>query len=191
MILDEVTALTEKLRLESLEKRSESTIVYSKLNHLSKQIKKLNISLMARASELAMVQANSFHLQSEREEKEAILEKAKDAFQSGTLDIQEFEAALLRAQRNKVRREREMMEMQEKQNQKERIGVDMDDEGFYLIKEVRTKAIPRPNAYMPDKMVPGELPIPKAYGKYSPFKPVGTKHHLKFYKKQIIKPVEI
>jgi hypothetical protein len=66
-----------------------------------------------------------------------------------------------------------------------------DAYGFYLNPSgIRTKAEPRPNAYIPASSVSDVLPISKPYGELAPFKPLPQMPSLKHYRKCIIKPIE-
>jgi hypothetical protein len=78
-----------------------------------------------------------------------------------------------------------------------------EDAQFYFHNGVRTTALPRPNAYIPDSDMPMDLPVPKPYGAYTPFKPApttslladggksGGSAALRFYRKPVVKSIEL
>ncbi|KAI8824342.1 uncharacterized protein EV422DRAFT_317338 [Fimicolochytrium jonesii] len=69
LILSEVTTLTDRLKRQTLEGRTDSNEVASKLNDLSKRIKHTTKAMMARVSELAMHQAMAMGLYQEKIDK--------------------------------------------------------------------------------------------------------------------------
>ncbi len=69
LILEEVTTLCDRLHKQTVDGRTENTEIGGKLNDLSKRIRHINKALMAKSSELAMVQSQFINLQREVEEK--------------------------------------------------------------------------------------------------------------------------
>jgi hypothetical protein len=69
LILEEVSTLTTRLKKQAIEGRQESHEVAVKMNDLSKKLKSVTRSIMARVSELAMYQAMSMGLYQEKCEK--------------------------------------------------------------------------------------------------------------------------
>lgn len=69
LILEEVTGLCERLHKQTIEGRVENTEIAGKLNELANKIKTTNRSLMAKSSELAMIQNQCVSLQREANEK--------------------------------------------------------------------------------------------------------------------------
>jgi hypothetical protein len=52
-------------------------------------------------------------------------------------------------------------------------------------------AEPRPNAYIPNSIGVGELPIPKPYGNFAPYKTQQPGSQLRHYKRPEVKPVRL
>lgn len=125
MVLDEVNALTDRLQKQTFEGRSMNTTVAEKLNQLTKKIKNTNRSLMAKASELAMVQSKLFILELENEEKKSCLKVATEGLSSETISLDDFEKDLIRAQRRRIRLEQNYLAEQEKKDRQERGEVEM------------------------------------------------------------------
>lgn len=154
---------------------------------------------MAKVSELAMNQAQAMSLYQEKSEKEALLEEAKAQYESGEIPIEDIEKDFVRAERRRMMKESEAEKKLKKEKQTMGRFVEMyilianffSQDDFYVFGDVRTKAEPRPNAYIPDAAGYGELPIPKPYGQHSPFKPQDAGAQMRHFVKPIKKPIEI
>ncbi|KAI9089460.1 hypothetical protein DFS34DRAFT_639300 [Phlyctochytrium arcticum] len=194
LVLEEVTTLTDRLRRQTLDGRSESYEVAGKVNDLSKRIKHLTKAMMARVSELAMHQAKAMGLYQEKCDKEALIEIARQRLEAGEPPTAEIERDFLRAERRRQEREKELRALQERQQRNgPGVSVEMEDD-FYILDKVRTTAEPRPNAYIPDvagKGLIGELPIPKPYGVHAPFRPQEKGTNMRHFRRPMVKPIEI
>ena len=71
----------------------------------------------------------------------------------------------------------------------EQMARDMEEEYYKLPNGTQTAAEPRPNAYIPDDNA--DLPIPRPYGAYPPFKPMEQGSNMRHIRKPIPKPIEI
>ncbi|KAJ3328888.1 hypothetical protein HDU76_009092 [Blyttiomyces sp. JEL0837] len=192
LILEEVSTLTNRLKKQTLEGREESHEVAARINDLSKKIKNVTRSMMARVSELSMYQALAMGLYQEKCEKEAILETAKQRLGRGECPTEDIEKEFIRAEKKRMRREAELMALRSKK-EKENMNnfIDVDEDNFFIYNEIRTTAEPRPNAYIPNSSGVGELPIPKPYGAHAPFKPQELGSQIRHFRKPQPKPVEI
>ncbi|KAI8808274.1 hypothetical protein BJ742DRAFT_772272 [Cladochytrium replicatum] len=191
LILEEVTTLTERLRKQTLEGRTETNDTAIKLNDLTKRIKHATRGLMAKVSELSMQQALAMTLYQERMAKEALISEAQERLDRGEPPTDSIEQEFIRAERTRMRRERALMDMRSKRAREANGLVDIDEDGFHVLNGTRTIAEPRPNAYIPDASGVGELPIPKPYGSYAPFRPTELGSQMRHFRKPVIKPIVI
>ncbi|KAJ3296076.1 hypothetical protein HK104_002021, partial [Borealophlyctis nickersoniae] len=192
LILEEVSTLTNRLKRQTLEGRHESHAVSSKINDLAKRIKHVTKGMMAKVSELSMHQALAMGLYQEKCEKEALLEEARARLESGQVPTEQIERDFIRAEKARLRREEELRVLREKREREAAGGlVDAEDGEFYLYNNIKTLAEPRPNAYIPDSEVVGELPIPKPYGAHAPFRPQEHGAQFRHFRKPTVKPIEI
>ncbi|KAI9339290.1 hypothetical protein BDR26DRAFT_803168 [Obelidium mucronatum] len=192
LLLEEVSTLTSRLKKQTLDGRIESFEVATRLNDLSKKIKNATREMMAKVSELSMYQAMAMGLYQEKCEKEMLLEEARHRLANGEIPMEDIEKEFLQKERMRKRREHDAMairERHEKENSPNFIDVDADN--FFIFNHVRTTAEPRPNAYVPDASGITELPIPKPYGAYAPFKPQEPGSQMRHIRKPQFKPVEI
>ncbi|KAJ3233161.1 hypothetical protein HDU81_002463 [Chytriomyces hyalinus] len=189
LLLEEVSTLTLRLKKQTLDGRIESHEVATRLNDLSKKIKHATRDMMAKVSELSMYQAMAMGLYQEKCEK---AKEAKQRLSNGEVPYDEAEKEFMQRERMKKRREygaQSIRDRMEKENSPNYIDVDADN--FFVFNHVRTTAEPRPNAYVPDASGVGELPIPKPYGVFAPFKPQEAGSQMRHIRKQQMKPVEI
>ncbi|EPZ33889.1 hypothetical protein O9G_002452 [Rozella allomycis CSF55] len=181
LTLEEVTKLTIRLSEKTKDSSETSTAASKKINELQNKLKDVNNSMMATISELSLVQAKCIQLRGEKENKAREFEEAKERFSSGSEPIPRFDDELQKIVKEKERRIKQLDEMKNS-------DFIFENDGFEDINGVRTTAKLRPNAYLNES---DNLPIPKPYGLYAPFKPTESIYHLKQFKKQILKQVEI
>ncbi|ORY51485.1 hypothetical protein BCR33DRAFT_656040 [Rhizoclosmatium globosum] len=192
LLLEEVSTLTTRLKKQTLDGRIESYEVATRLNDLSKKIKNSTKEMMAKVSELSMYQAMAMGLYQEKCEKELILEEARQRLAVGDIPMEEIEKEYMQKERMRKRREHEALALRERHEKESSPNfIDIDADNFFVFNHVRTTAEPRPNAYVPDSSGIGELPIPKPYGAYAPFKPQEAGSQMRHIRKPQIKPVEI
>lgn len=177
LILEEVTALSEKLRNQALDGRQGTMDLSQKVNLFQSRIKDVTRKMMATVSELSMHQATAHKLQKERDEacERAIL--ARENLENGQAPTEaadgEFQKML------QVEHQRELDRQAAVQRKQEE---DVMNSNF-----TRTTAEPRVNAYIPDD----EHGLPKAYGVNAPFKPTAQGSTMRFIRKPNPKPIEI
>ncbi|KAJ3073973.1 hypothetical protein HDU98_000197 [Podochytrium sp. JEL0797] len=172
LLLEEVSTLTSRLKKQTIDGRMESYDVATRLNDLSKKIKHSTREMMAKVSELSMYQAMAMGLYQEKCEKEMLLEEARHRLSNGEVPMEEIEKEFLQKERMRKRRETDAMAIRERHEKESSPNfIDVDSDNFFVFNHVRTTAEPRPNAYVPDSSGVGELPIPKPYGAFAPFKP--------------------
>ncbi|KAI8612195.1 hypothetical protein BC830DRAFT_1067947 [Chytriomyces sp. MP71] len=188
LLLEEVSTLTSRLKKQTLDGRIESYEVATKLNELSKKIKHATREMMAKVSELSMYQAMAMGLYQEKCEKEMLLEEAQHKLSHGEQPFEEVEKEFY--QRERLRRKREPVHRGPAAGQGPNF-IDVDSDNFFVFNHIRTTAEPRPNAYVPDSSGVGELPIPKPYGAFAPFKPQEAGSQMRHIRKPLQRPVEI
>lgn len=103
-------------------------------------------------------------LQQEKRERELELEQATSQFEQGLAPTEEIERDWYRMERQHLLRQ----ELQLRASASRTMAPD----------PVRTTAVPRPNAYIPD-----DIGIPKPYGQLAPFKPVEPGSIMRHYRK--------
>jgi hypothetical protein len=156
LVLDEVSSLSDKLRMQAAETRGSTLDLAKKVNEIRAKIRAITRKMMASVSELSMYQANAMRLEHEKVEKEKLLAAARERVENDQPPTEDAEHEWFRLERDRMRKQEALMAGQQKQHDAE--------EQLDLI--VRSTAEPRPNAYIPE-----ELGIPKPYGSLAPFKP--------------------
>lgn len=177
LVLEEVTALSEKLRTQAFDGRQGTMELSQKVNMFQGRIKDVTRKMMATVSELSMYQATAHKLQKERDEACDKAMTAQQRFDDGlppsdTAD-QEFQKTLA------AERQREIDKQASAQRKQE--------EEIMNSNMTRTTAEPRVNAYIPED----EHGLPKAYGNHAPFKPTIGGSTMRHIRKPNPKPVEL
>lgn len=177
LILEEVTALSEKLRQQAVDGRLGTMELSQKVNVFQARIKDVTRKMMATVSELSMYQATAHKLQGERD---AACESAmigRERLQSGEPPTDtayaEFERMIQQERQRDVDRQAAMQRKQEEE---------ILNSNF-----TRTTADPRVNAYIPEN----EHGLPKAYGANAPFKPSAAGSTMRHIRKPNPKMIEI
>uniref|UniRef100_A0A7S4KN77 Cilia- and flagella-associated protein 58 central coiled coil domain-containing protein n=1 Tax=Guillardia theta TaxID=55529 RepID=A0A7S4KN77_GUITH len=152
LVLEEVGALSERLRNQAVEGREETLDIAKSINEYQSRIKRTTRKLMACVSELSMYQATAMKLEQEKGVKVEELHQAKMKLEQGLPPTEEAEREWERMLRKKEMRQEMIARRQEEVRQ--------------MQGELQTTAIPRPNAYMPE-----DLALPRPYGAMAPFKP--------------------
>merc|ERR1719324_884334 len=177
LILEEVSALSDKLRQQAVDGRQGTMELSQKVNMFQSRIKDVTRKMMATVSELSMYQATAMKFQTERDEIQEKVMQARENIEAGMPPIEsadaEFERMLALEQQRKM----------DSQNSKQR---KQEDEILHST-ATRTTAEPRVNAYIPD----GEYGLPKAYGSHAPFMPTQLGSTMRHIKKPNPKPIEI
>lgn len=166
LVLEEITNLTERLRKQAMGKRDSAKTLATELNGLQGKIRDTTKLMLATVSELSMYQATALRLQQEKTSREKLLEEAKWKLDHGEPPTDDAVKTWNRNERKRlanietaIRREEELAEETDG-----KLGV-------------KTAAVPRPSAYIPD-----DMGIPKPYGRSAPFKPTeagSTMRHIK------------
>lgn len=177
LILEEVTALSEKLRSQALDGRQGTMDLSQKVNTFQSRIKDVTRKMMATVSELSMHQATAHKLQNERDAacERAIL--ARENLQNGEAPSLEADAEFQKMLQVEHQRELDRQASIQRKQEEEVMNSNF----------TRTTAEPRVNAYIPDD----EHGLPKAYGVNAPFKPTTQGASMRFIRKPNPKPIEI
>ncbi|KAJ3024068.1 hypothetical protein HKX48_007248 [Thoreauomyces humboldtii] len=203
LILSEVSTLTDRLKRQTLEGRSESHAVAGKVNDLSKRIKHTTKAMMARVSELAMHQAMAVSLYQDKINKEMELEEAKARLAAGAAPTPAIERDLVRIEQKHQSTATLQQAVTERRLRAQANGCLDTEDTFYIYPTLRTTAHPRPNAYIPDTSPSvsavaaaragaiTELPIPKPYGGHAPFRPREKGAQMRYFRRAVVKAVEI
>merc|ERR1719163_1452014 len=177
LILEEVTALSDKLRKQAIDGRQGTLELSQKVNLFQARIKEMTRKMMATVSELSMYQATAMKLQAERDQVQERVMEAREGFEEGrppTPDCDlEFDRQLQIEAQKAVDRQAAVQRRQE--------------EEILNSNATRTTAEPRVNAYIPD----GEYGLPKAYGAHAPFMPTVLGTTARHIRKPNPKPIEI
>ena len=156
LVYEEVSNLAEKLRTQALDGRKTTLEVAEKINEYKARTSELSRKMLATVSELSMFQSKSLKLQQEKEEKEQILEIGFQKLEQGMPPTDDSEGEWERIVRNQQRRKQQG----EERRQAKILEAQLTAAGG------KSNVLPRPNSYMPP-----DLPIPKPYGLFAPFKP--------------------
>ena len=114
LILEEVVTLTNRLKKQTVDGRQESNEVTVKLNSLTKRIKHVTRSMMAKVSELSMHQALAMNLFQEKAEKEGLVENIQTRMARGDIPVELIERDLIRAEKVRIWREQQVLEAKDK-----------------------------------------------------------------------------
>lgn len=176
LVLEEVTALSDRLRTQAAEGRTDTLTLAKRVNEFQARIKETTRRMMAVVSELSMYQATAMKLQQEKHDRETELEDARWRLDNGGAPTEEVEHEWYRMERERLRRREAALQASA-----------APEEGALLPATVtRTTAEPRPNAYIPD-----EIGIPKPYGGHAPFKPSAAGSTMRHIRKPQPREIEI
>jgi chromosome segregation ATPase len=177
LILEEVSALSDKLRQQAVDGRQGTMELSQKVNVFQSRIKDVTRKMMATVSELSMYQATAHKLQSERDEACERMMTARENIAQNLPPTEmadaEFQKMLQTEQQREVDKQAAAQRRQEE---------DILNSNF-----TRTTAEPRVNAYIPEE----EHGLPKAYGNNAPFKPTVLGSTMRHIRKPNPKPIEI
>ena len=187
LVLEEVTALSDKLRTQANEGRTDTLKLAKRVNEFQARIKEVTRKMMATVSELSMYQATALKLQQEKHDQEQALEDAQWRMEQGEAPTEAIEHAYYRSERDRLRRQEQAISQRENGSRTPAgAGGGMDGGNNVPSQVVRTTAEPRPNAYIPDS-----IGIPKPYGNLAPFKPSESGANMRHFRKPKPKEIEI
>jgi len=177
LILEEVTALSEKLRHQAVDGRQGTMELSQKVNVFQSRIKDVTRKMMATVSELSMHQATAHKLEKVRDDACELAMTARERFRNNepptdTIDNEWAKMCQVDQQRD-VDRQAAVQRKQEDE---------IMNSNF-----TRTTAEPRVNAYIPED----DHGLPKAYGHNAPFKPTAQGTTMRHIRKPNPKPIEI
>lgn len=174
LIFEEVSALSERLRVQALNKRDGAKLLADELNDLQHRITMTTKKMLASVSELSMYQATALRLQQEKSQREKLLDDAKWKLDHGEAPNEEAVKDWTRKERKKAAQAESSIRRQEEM------------QNAQMAHMVKTAALPRPTAYIPD-----DTGLPKPYGGNAPFKPTEAGANMRHIKNPVIKPIEI
>ena len=178
LVLEEVTSLSEKLRHQAADGRSDTLQLAKRVNEFQSKIKETTRKMMATVSELSMYQATAMKLQQEKHDREMELEDASWRFDQGEPPTSAAEHEWYRIERERLRRQERAV------SRRQQNAPNM--QGTMPSQVTRTTAEPRPNAY-----IPSAVGIPKPYGAQAPFKPSDPGSTMRHFRKPQPKEIEI
>ena len=144
MLLEEVTGLANDLCKRAAYERNGAQPLVRKLNECRSKVQNITRSMMALVSELSMYQATALKLEEEKTQQEHAMEELKMAIENGEIPSDEVAEEDIQ------------------------LGDQDRKENYHPAKHaLRTKAEPRPTAYIPDD----NIGLPKPFGSMAPFKP--------------------
>jgi len=177
LILEEVTALSEKLRNQALDGRQGTMELSQKVNQFQSRIKDVTRKMMATVSELSMHQATAHKLQNERDHAVERAIVARERFTAGEAPHETADAEFGKMLQTEKQRELDRQAAAQRKQEDEIMNSNF----------TRTTAEPRVNAYIPED----DHGLPKAYGLNAPFKPSVPGSTMRFIRKPNPKPIEI
>lgn len=177
LILEEVAALSDKLRQQAVQGRQGTMELSQKVNVFQARIKDVTRKMMATVSELSMYQATAHKLQAERDDACERMMTARERFSAGEPPTDMCEQELAKS----------MQVEEQKELDKQAAAQRKQEEEIMNSNFTRTTAEPRVNAYIPED----EHGLPKAYGNSAPFKPTVLGSTMRHIRKPNPKPIEI
>lgn len=168
LILEEVTALSEKLRHQAVDGRQGTMELSQKVNAFQSRIKDVTRKMMATVSELSMHQATAHKLTKERDEACEWAMTARERFRNNEPPTDSADAEFARMLQLDQQRDLDKQASAQRKQEEEIMNSNF----------TRTTAEPRVNAYIPED----EHGLPKAYGHNAPFKPTvagSTMRHIR------------
>merc|ERR1712176_1397857 len=177
LILEEVSALSDKLKQQAVDGRQGTMELSQKVNVFQARIKDVTRKMMATVSELSMYQATAHKLQSERDDACERMMLARERFWNGQAPTDTADAEF--AKMIQLEQQREIDKQAATQRKQE--------EEIMNSNYTRSTAEPRVNAYIPEE----EHGLPKAYGNNAPFKPTVLGSTMRHIRKPNPKPIEL
>merc|ERR1719158_2010612 len=177
LILEEVTALSDKLRQQAIDGRQGTLDLSQKVNLFQARIKDMTRKMMATVSELSMYQATAMKLEQERDDYCSLVLKARQNIAEGYPPTEE---APQEYERMKA------LENMRDDDQKAAATRKMEED-ILNSNATRTTAEPRVNACVPE----GDIGLPKAYGANAPFMPSTLGSTMRNTRKPNPRPIEI
>jgi hypothetical protein len=181
LILDEVSSLSDKLRMQAAESRGSTLELAKKVNDYQSKIRNITRKMMATISELSMYQATAMKLQHQKTENENLVNAAREKLANGAPPTDDAEYEWFRMERDRMRRQEAMIE---RINNEKNFQSNAQKAAQGQL--VRTTAIARPNHYLPE-----ELALPKPYGQLQPFKPTVPGANMRHIRKPVPKEIQI
>ncbi|GAB1597782.1 hypothetical protein Ahia01_000054900 [Argonauta hians] len=160
LLIKQVTRLLERIKRKSDQGKEDTLKLAKNINDIKHKIREATRKMMSMTAELSMKQANSIMLQHD-------IKKDADLIELCYANMAEGESPC-----EAIVQEWNQMKFTEQQRKSYRLDrqlLEMEDEYFKDADNLITTAEQRPNAYLPDNNC--DLPIPRPYGKYAPFKP--------------------
>ncbi|CAD7973401.1 unnamed protein product [Amoebophrya sp. A25] len=177
LIVEEVTALSEKLRVQAIEGRQSTLKMSQRVNQFQAKMKEVTRQMMATVSELSMYQATSMKLGEEAALLRDASAEARERLRNGIAPTDTAEEEFERLRETEGQRRIDQ----------ERAKARLQEEAILHSNVTRTTAEPRVNAYIPE----GAYGLPKAYGKHTPFMPQPAGATMRHIRNPNPKPVEI
>eukprot|EP00927_Polykrikos_kofoidii_P043544 TRINITY_DN37617_c0_g1_i1.p1 TRINITY_DN37617_c0_g1~~TRINITY_DN37617_c0_g1_i1.p1 ORF type:complete len:942 (-),score=259.75 TRINITY_DN37617_c0_g1_i1:225-2999(-) len=177
LILEEVTALSEKLRQQAVDGRQGTMELSQKVNIFQARIKEVTRKMMATVSELSMYQAMAHKLQGERDEACDKSMQARELFREGNPPTDTADAEF-----------EKMLQVQtQKASDAQAAATRRQEEEIMNSNFTRTTAEPRHREYIPED----DRGLPKAYGGHGQFKPTVGGTTMRHIRKPNPKPIEL
>merc|ERR1712151_1249155 len=177
LILEEVGALSDKLRQQAVDGRQGTTELSQKVNVFQARIKDVTRKMMATVSELSMYQATAHKLQKERDDACERMTHARENIAQNLPPTATADAEF----------QKMVQTEQQKEVDKQAAAQRKQEEEIMNSNYTRSTAEPRVNAYIPEE----EHGLPKAYGNNAPFKPTVLGSTMRHIRKPNPKPIEL
>jgi len=152
LILEEVTEITSKLHKKAYSGKDETQSLIQKVNDYQGKVRAITRSMMALVSELSMYHATALRLDDEKVAQEEEFQVCMESIERGSPPSEEARRTLGRMQREQLSHSQAPVHGSENE--------------FYPANyALRTKAEPRPSAYIPED----DIGIPKPVGHHETF----------------------
>ncbi|KAM6420707.1 coiled-coil domain-containing protein 146 isoform 3-T4 [Pluvialis apricaria] len=179
-LYEHVSRLTDRVRATAENGKQDTLLLAKRTNELQKKIKDRTQKMMALVAELSMKQALTIKLQREMRDKEQFFMTVSSRIDQGLPPPKETENEWLKVLRN---------EKMQKAAAEARAKRAAEEEQAAAPGYVRTTAEQRPTAYIPDDEY--SLPLPRPYGALAPFKPSEPSPNMRYFRKPMVKAIEI
>ena len=183
-MLEEVTALTVKLRNKAEDKREGAMNLASKASSFQSKIRNVTRKMMGIVAELSMYQATALRLQQEKALRKDQLAMAQAKLKAGEAPSEEAEKDWIRMERKRADKNAKAAAKELFKQSGSRAA---DGENTTMPQgAIHTTCAPRPNAYIED-----HTGLPKPYGGLPPFKPTEVGSSMRHIVKPISTTIEI
>lgn len=163
------------MKNQAREGRKDALSYSNKIHDIQADLRDITQQLMSIVSELSMYKAMTIKLEEERNTLKDKIDRAVEAIDQNARPQEELIDCYYREERDRL------LDLERIENLNKSKLLQSQD-----VNQLQTTAEPRPNAYLPE-----DLPIPKPYGNFAPFKPTTAGSSMRHIKKPLNTNIEI